>query len=74
MATIGRNKAVVDAKTGHFGGFVAWLAWMFVHLMSLIGFRNRLIALGNWAYGYFKNDRALRLIVRPYRKDKLNTD
>ncbi len=54
MATIGRNKAVVDLKNYKFGGFFAWFIWMFVHLMSLVGFRNRVIVLFNWT-GFFLN-------------------
>lgn len=68
MATIGRNKAVVDFAGMHFGGFSAWLIWMFVHLMELVGYRNRVIALVNWSSSYFSYDKGIRLIVRPYRK------
>lgn len=68
MATIGRNKAVVDFAGMHFGGFAAWMVWMFVHLMELVGFRNRLVALVNWSTSYFSYDRGIRLIVRPYKK------
>lgn len=68
MATIGRNKAVVDLKHYKFGGFLAWFIWMFVHLMSLVGFRNRVIILFNWTYNYINFDKAARLIIRPFRK------
>jgi len=68
MATIGRNKAVVDLKHYQFGGFFAWYIWMFVHLMSLVGFRNRVIVLFNWTYNYINFDKAARLIIRPFRK------
>ncbi|MGJ8549253.1 NAD(P)/FAD-dependent oxidoreductase [Winogradskyella wichelsiae] len=68
MATIGRNKAVVDLKHYKFGGFFAWFIWMFVHLMSLVGFRNRVIVLFNWVYNYINFDKAARLIIRPYKK------
>ncbi|WP_282030797.1 NAD(P)/FAD-dependent oxidoreductase [Winogradskyella eximia] len=68
MATIGRNKAVVDLKHYKFGGFFAWFVWMFVHLMSLVGFRNRVIVLFNWTYNYINFDKAARLIIRPYKK------
>ncbi|WP_179354433.1 NAD(P)/FAD-dependent oxidoreductase [Winogradskyella vidalii] len=68
MATIGRNKAVVDLKHYKFGGFFAWFIWMFVHLMSLVGFRNRVIVLFNWTYNYINFDKAARLIIRPYKK------
>lgn len=68
MATIGRNKAVVDLKNYKFGGFFAWFIWMFVHLMSLVGFRNRAIVLFNWTYNYINFDKAARLIIRPFKK------
>jgi NADH dehydrogenase len=68
MATVGRNKAVVDLKHAKFGGFFAWFIWMFVHLMALVGFRNRVIVFFNWAYNYINFDKAARLIVRPYKK------
>jgi len=67
MATVGRNKAVVDLKHAKFGGFFAWFIWMFVHLMALVGFRNRVIVFFNWAYNYINFDKAARLIVRPYK-------
>lgn len=68
MATIGRNKAVVDLKHFKFGGFFAWFIWMFVHLMSLVGFRNRVVVLFNWTYSYINFDKAARLIIRPFKK------
>ena len=68
MATIGRNKAVVDLKAYKFGGFFAWFIWMFVHLMSLVGFRNRVIVLFNWTYNYINFDKSARLIIRPFKK------
>lgn len=70
MATVGRNKAVVDLKSAKFGGFFAWFIWMFVHLMALVGFRNRVIVFFNWAYNYINFDKAARLIVRPYKSKK----
>ncbi len=70
MATIGRNKAVVDIAGLHFSGFFAWLIWMFVHLMELVGFRNRLVALVNWFSSYFSYDKGIRLIVRPFAKSE----
>ena len=68
MATVGRNKAVVDFPGGKIkmGGFIAWLAWMFVHVMTLIGFRNKLIVMVGWLYNYFNYDHTLRLIIRPF--------
>jgi len=68
MATVGRNKAVVDLKKMHFGGAFAWFLWMFVHLWFLVGFRNRVITFFNWTYSYINYDRAARLIIRPFRK------
>ncbi len=68
MATIGRNKAVADMRALHFQGFFAWLVWMFIHLMSIVGFRNRVVILINWVWNYFSYDRAIRLIIRPYKK------
>ncbi len=62
MATIGRKAAVMDAFGIHLTGFFAWLSWLFVHLLFLVGFRNRLIVMANWAYSYFTYDRATRLI------------
>lgn len=71
MATIGRNKAVVDLPKFHFNGFFAWFVWMFVHLMSLIGFRNKLVVFSNWLYNYLMFDRQARLIIRPYKNKKI---
>ena len=68
MATIGRNKAVVDLNKWKFQGFFAWFVWMFVHLFSLIGFRNKAIVFLNWVYNYIRFDRETRLIIRPYKK------
>lgn len=70
MATVGRNKAVVDMPKLHFGGFVAWLVWMFVHLMSIVGFRNRLVILSNWVWNYMTYDRGTRLIIRTFLRNK----
>lgn len=67
MATIGRNHAVVDLPFVKFQGFFAWFVWLFVHLMALVGFRNKLVAFVNWAWSYFTYDRGLRLIIRPHR-------
>jgi len=66
MATVGRHKAVVDLSFWKFGGFFAWIVWMFLHLMLLVGFRNRVVVLINWVWNYFSYERALRLIVRKY--------
>lgn len=68
MATIGRNKAVVDIGKLHFDGFSAWLVWMFVHLISLVGFRNKIVAFVNWVIEYFSYDKSVRLIIRPFKQ------
>lgn len=69
MATIGRSRAVADLWFNiHLKGFLAWMAWLFIHLMLLVGFRNRVVVLWNWLWNYFSYDRAIRLIIRPYRK------
>ena len=68
MATIGRNKAVVDLPNYHFSGVFAWFVWMFVHLFSLIGFKNKAVVFLNWVYNYIRFDREGRLIIRPYKK------
>ena len=71
MATIGRNKAVVDMGKIHFGGFLAWFIWMFIHLWFLVGFRNRVVTFFNWTYSYLNYDKAARLIVRPFKQNKI---
>jgi len=68
MATIGRNKAVVDLPKFKFQGVFAWYVWMFVHLFFLIGFRNRMVVFINWVYNYIRFDREARLIIRPYKR------
>lgn len=74
MATVGRNKAVVDLKHFKFQGIFAWYVWMFVHLFFLIGFRNRVVVFINWVYNYIRFDREARLIIRPFKKKlKVNT-
>lgn len=71
MATIGRNKAVVDMGKIRFQGFFAWLVWMFVHLISLLGFRNKIIVFVNWIGSYISYNGGTRLIIRPYHKKEL---
>ena len=63
MATIGRHRAVCDAGFMRFGGFVAWLAWLFIHLIFLVSFRNKVSVLASWAYAYFTYGRGARLIT-----------
>lgn len=73
MATVGRNKAVVDLPHYKFSGVFAWFVWMFVHLFSLIGFKNRAVVFLNWVYNYIWFDREGRLIIRPYKKRSFTT-
>lgn len=66
MAIIGRNKAVADIPPKlHFKGFFAWLIWIFIHLISLMHYRNKIMTLFNWITSYFTKDQALRMIIRP---------
>lgn len=75
MATIGRNKAVADIGKMKVGGFAAWLIWMFVHLVSIIGFRNKIIVFSNWVWNYFTYDKGTRLIIRKFiPKNKIKED
>ncbi len=74
MATVGRKLAVVDMPKPklHFGGFLAWLVWMFLHLMLILGVKNRLSVFFNWFYNYFTKDQNLRLIFKVnYRERKI---
>lgn len=68
MATIGRNKAVVDLPSFSFTGFFAWITWLIVHLASLIGVKNRFFVLFNWMWNYITYDQSLRLIIRTKNK------
>ncbi|SEB19135.1 NAD(P)/FAD-dependent oxidoreductase [Pedobacter hartonius] len=67
MAIIGSNKAVVDLPKPklHLRGFIAWCAWLFIHLLSLISYRNRINTLYHWTVAYFSKDQSLRMIIRP---------
>ncbi|WP_455674675.1 NAD(P)/FAD-dependent oxidoreductase [Phocaeicola sp.] len=65
MATIGRNKAVVELPKIRFGGFPAWAVWLFIHLMSIVGVKNRLFIFVDWMWSYFTYDPSLRLIIKP---------
>lgn len=71
MATIGRNKAVADFPKWKFAGFFAWLIWMFIHLMSIVGGKNRLFAFINWAWSYVTFDQSLRLIMKPKERKEI---
>ena len=70
MATIGRKKAVVDLPKWKFQGTFAWLVWMFIHIMSLVGFRNKFVAFYDWMSNYFTYDKPLGLIIRPYKRQE----
>jgi NADH dehydrogenase len=63
MATIGRASAIADFGRVRLSGLPAWLAWLFVHILNLIGFRNRLVVLVQWAWAYFSYQRSIRLIT-----------
>jgi NADH dehydrogenase len=63
MATIGRSKAIVDLHGWKFTGFLAWLMWLFVHIISLIGFKNRIYVLSEWFWAYLTRERSARLIT-----------
>jgi NADH dehydrogenase len=66
LAVIGRGRAVADLGRFQFGGFIAWLVWIFVHIFFLIGFRNRIIVLFEWAWAYFTYQHGARLITNPW--------
>ena len=69
MATIGRNKAVADLHAVHLSGFPAWLVWLFVHIIFLVGFRNRLVVLMQWAWSYVTFNKGARLITRNFQAE-----
>lgn len=68
MATIGRNRAVVDLPFWRFQGAFAWLVWMFVHLFSILGLKNKLIIFLNWVWNYITYDQSLRLVIKPWSR------
>ena len=63
MATIGRSKAIADIRGWKFSGLIAWFMWLFLHIVLLIGFRNRLAVLLDWAWAYLTRERSARLIT-----------
>jgi hypothetical protein len=63
MATVGRNRAVVELPGFRFGGILAWFVWMLVHLVLMLGFRNRAVILADWLWNYFTLDRGSRLMI-----------
>lgn len=66
MATVGRNKSVVDLPTVHLKGFFAWAIWMFLHLMLILSVKNKLIIFINWAWAYITKNSALRIIIKEH--------
>lgn len=77
LAIIGRYRAVADLpKKLHLSGFIAWMAWLFVHIYYLIGFRSKLIVLSNWIYRFFTYERGTRIIIRPFmrKEDKISQE
>lgn len=68
MATVGRNRAVVDIAKLRFTGWIAWVMWLGLHLIMLVGFRNKVVVLINWIWNYLSYDRGTRLIVRPFKR------
>jgi len=69
MATIGRNRAVADLNVVHFSGFPAWLAWLFIHILDIVGFRNRIAVLLQWAWAYVTFNKGARLITRNFQAE-----
>lgn len=69
MATIGRNRAVADLHWFHFSGLLAWMAWLFVHIIFLVGFRNRIAVMIQWAWAYFTFNKGARLITRNFQAE-----
>jgi len=74
MAIISKFKAVVDLPKGFFKGFFAWLVWLFIHIIPIAGFRNKVKLAFNWLWSFLTNDPTLRLIIRPGIKDLNNDD
>src|SRR5579862_6408985 len=70
MAIIAKYKAVVDLPRGFFKGFVAWFVWLFIHIIPIAGFRNKIKLAFNWFWSFITNDPTLRLIIRPRREDE----
>jgi NADH dehydrogenase len=74
MATIGKKKAVASIKKLEFGGFTAWLIWSFIHLMSIMGMRNKIIVAVNWLWSYFTYDKGDRIIIPELRSKQRLTN
>jgi NADH:ubiquinone reductase (H+-translocating) len=73
LATIGRSRAVADLGKIHISGYFAWLAWLFIHLLFLIGFRNRFFVMTEWAWAYFTYNHSARLITDSGEKEPVDT-
>lgn len=71
LATIGRNMAVADLPAFRFSGLFAWILWLFVHLMSIVGVKNRLFIFINWAQSYISRDQSLRVMIKPFLKNEI---
>ncbi len=71
MATVGRNKAVAEIYGLQIQGFTAWFVWMFIHLISILGVKNRLQTFINWAWNYFSYDQSLRLMINTYKEHSI---
>lgn len=74
MATVGRNNAIVELKNIRFGGFLAWAVWLFIHLMSIVGVKNKLFIFTDWMWSYFTYDPSLRLIIKRRKKKRMKTN
>ena len=70
MATVGRNRAVVDLPTFSFQGFMAWAVWLLVHLFAILGTKNKVFVFLNWVWNYLTYDQSLRLIIKAKGKGK----
>lgn len=74
LATIGRNAAVADLGKFKFGGVVAWWLWLLIHIMTIVGMRNKVSVFVDWAWSYFNYDVSLRLLIRPEKHDMYNKE
>lgn len=74
LATIGRNAAVADLGKFKFGGVVAWWLWLLIHIMTIVGMRNKVAVFIDWAWSYFNYDVSLRLLIRPEKHDMYNKE
>ena len=74
LTTIGRSAAVAQMGRFQLSGPIAWLAWLFIHVMFLVGFRNRVLVIIQWAWSFFSYDRGARLITGPLRRETDRTE